>query len=121
MTLEGKLQRLSPGGAISYIEAPNMENNVDAVLTVLKHIYDNIMYAEINLKLDHCNACGYDGNFDIQEIDGKLQFVCPNCGEKEFDNTPTRLRPTRRVCGYISSNQMNQGRMNEMQNRTEHL
>ena len=121
LTLEGKLQRLSPGGAISYIEAPNMENNVDAVLTVLKHIYDNIMYAEINLKLDHCNACGYDGNFDIQEIDGKLQFVCPNCGEKEFDNTPTRLRPTRRVCGYISSNQMNQGRMNEMQNRTEHL
>ena len=118
---ESKLQKLSPGGAISYIEAPNMENNVDGVLTIIKHIYDSIMYAEINLKLDHCDNCGYDGNFDIQEIDGKLQFVCPNCGETEFAHTPTRLRPTRRVCGYISSNQMNQGRMDEMRNRVEHI
>lgn len=121
LSYEAPLQRLSPGGAISYIEAPNMTNNVDGVLAVVKHIYENIMYAEINLKLDHCDACGYDGAFDIKDVDGKLQFVCPNCGEKEFDHSPTKLRPTRRVCGYISSNQMNQGRMGEIKDRVEHL
>ena len=120
LSYEARLQKLSPGGAISYVEAPNMENNVDAILTILKHIYDTIMYAEINLKLDHC-ACGYDGKFDIKEIDGKLQFVCPSCGEKEFDHTPSRLRPCRRVCGYISTNQMNQGRMAEIKDRVEHI
>lgn len=121
LSYESTLQRLSPGGAISYVEAPNMENNIDAVLSIIKHIYETIMYAEINLKLDHCDACGYDGSFEIQEIDGKLHFVCPNCGEKEFDHTPTKLRPCRRVCGYISSNQMNQGRMDEMRGRVEHI
>ena len=121
LSYEARLQKLSPGGAISYVEAPNMENNVDAILTILKHIYDTIMYAEINLKLDHCDACGYDGKFDIKEIDGKLQFVCPSCGEKEFDHAPTKLRPCRRVCGYISTNQMNQGRMAEIKDRIEHI
>lgn len=121
LTREAQFQKLSPGGAISYIEAPNMENNVDAILTLLKHMYETIMYSEINLKLDHCNACGFDGAFDIQDIDGKLQFVCPNCGEKEFDYNPTRLRPVRRVCGYISSNQMNQGRVQEIKERVEHI
>ena len=121
LSREAQLQRLSPGGAISYIEAPNMENNIDAILTLLKHMYNNIMYSEINLKLDHCDECGFNGAFEIHEIDGKLQFVCPNCGEKEFDHTPSRLRPCRRVCGYISSNQMNQGRMGDINDRVEHI
>ena len=121
LSYEARLQKLSPGGAISYVEAPNMENNADAILTILKHIYDTIMYAEINLKLDHCDVCGYDGKFEIKEVDGKLQFVCPSCGEKEFDHTPTKLRPCRRVCGYISTNQMNQGRMAEIKDRIEHI
>lgn len=121
LTRESQLQKLSPGGAISYVEAPNLENNIPAVLTLLKHMYETIMYAEINLKLDTCCECGYQGSFDIKEIDGKLQFVCPNCGEKEFDHSPTRLRPCRRVCGYISSNQMNQGRMGEIHDRVEHI
>ena len=78
------------------------------------------MYAEINLKLDTCENCGYQGVLNIEDIDGKLQFVCPQCGEKEFDHTPTKLRPTRRVCGYISSSQVNQGRMGEYKDRVEH-
>lgn len=120
LTYEAQLQKLSPGGAISYIEAPNMVNNIDAILTLLKHMYNTIMYSEINFKLDYCENCGYHGAFEIKDIDGKLQFVCPNCGEKEFDHNPTRLRPCRRVCGYISSHQMNQGRMGDMKNRCEH-
>ena len=120
LSYEAQLQKLSPGGAISYIEAPNMQNNIDAILTLLKHMYNTIMYSEINLKLDYCENCGYHGAFEIKDIDGKLQFVCPNCGEKEFDHNPTRLRPCRRVCGYISSHQMNQGRMGDMKNRCEH-
>lgn len=118
---ESELQPLSPGGAISYIEAPNMVNNTEAILKLLEYFYEHIMYAEINLKLDTCEACGYQGAFNIEEIDGKLQFVCPQCGEKEFDHIPTLLRPTRRVCGYISSNQVNQGRMNEYKERVEHV
>ena len=121
LTKESQLQKLSPGGAISYIEAPNMDNNVDAILTLLKHMYNTIMYSEINLKLDHCENCGYSGNFDIQNVDNKLQFVCPNCGMKEFDASPSKLRSCRRVCGYISSHQMNQGRMAEMKERVEHI
>ena len=120
LTYEAQLQKLSPGGAISYIEAPNMVNNIDAILTLLKHMYNTIMYSEINFKLDYCENCGYHGAFEIKDIDGKLQFVCPNCGEKEFDHNPTRLRPCRRVCGYISSHQMNQGRMGDMKDRCEH-
>lgn len=120
LTYEAQLQKLSPGGAISYIEAPNMQNNIDAILTLLKHMYNTIMYSEINLKLDYCENCGYHGAFEMKDIDGKLQFVCPNCGEKEFDHNPTRLRPCRRVCGYISSHQMNQGRMGDMKDRCEH-
>ena len=120
LTYEAQLQKLSPGGAISYIEAPSMQNNIDAILTLLKHMYNTIMYSEINLKLDYCENCGYHGAFEMKDIDGKLQFVCPNCGEKEFDHNPTRLRPCRRVCGYISSHQMNQGRMGDMKDRCEH-
>lgn len=118
---ESELQPLSPGGAISYIEAPNLENNIEAIETLLQYFYENIMYAEINLKLDTCEECGYQGSFTIEEIDGKLQFVCPQCGETEFNHTPTKLRPTRRVCGYISSNQVNQGRMAEYKDRVEHI
>ena len=121
LSREAKLQKLSPGGAISYIEAPNMTNNIPAIITLLRHMYDTIMYAEINLKLDTCGACGYQGAFDIKEIDGKLQFVCPECGETEFAHTPTKLRPCRRVCGYISTNQMNQGRMADIEGRVEHI
>ena len=120
LTYEAQLQKLSPGGAISYIEAPNMVNNIDAILSLMKYMYDTIMYSEINFKLDYCENCGYHGAFEIKDIDGKLQFVCPNCGEKEFDHNPTRLRPCRRVCGYISSHQMNQGRMGDMKDRCEH-
>ena len=120
LTYEAQLQKLSPGGAISYIEAPNMVNNIDAILSLMKYMYDTIMYSEINFKLDYCETCGYHGAFEIKDIDGKLQFVCPNCGEKEFDHNPTRLRPCRRVCGYISSHQMNQGRMGDMKDRCEH-
>lgn len=120
LSYEAQLQKLSPGGAISYIEAPNMQNNIEAILTLLKHMYNTIMYSEVNFKLDYCENCGYHGAFEIKDIDGKLQFVCPNCGEKEFDHNPTRLRPCRRVCGYISSHQMNQGRMGDMKNRCEH-
>lgn len=120
LTYEAQLQKLSPGGAISYIEAPNMVNNIDAILSLMKYMYDTIMYSEINFKLDYCENCGYHGAFEINDIDGKLQFVCPNCGEKEFDHNPTRLRPCRRVCGYISSHQMNQGRMGDMKDRCEH-
>lgn len=121
LSREAQLQKLSPGGAISYIEAPNMTNNIPAIITLLRHMYDTIMYAEINLKLDTCGACGYQGAFDIKEIDGKLQFVCPECGETEFAHTPTKLRPCRRVCGYISTNQMNQGRMADIEGRVEHI
>ena len=120
LSYEAQLQKLSPGGAISYIEAPNMQNNIEAILTLLKHMYNTIMYSEVNFKLDYCENCGYHGAFEIKDIDGKLQFVCPNCGEKEFDHNPTRLRPCRRVCGYISSHQMNQGRMGDMKDRCEH-
>lgn len=121
LSREALLQKLSPGGAISYIEAPNMTNNIPAIITLLRHMYETIMYAEINLKLDTCEACGYQGAFDIKKIDGKLQFVCPECGETEFAHTPTRLRPCRRVCGYISTNQMNQGRMADINGRVEHI
>ena len=121
LSREAQLQKLSPGGAISYIEAPNMTNNIPAIITLLRHMYDTIMYAEINLKLDTCEVCGYQGAFDIKEIDGKLQFVCPECGETEFAHIPTKLRPCRRVCGYISTNQMNQGRMADIEGRVEHI
>ena len=121
LSREAQLQKLSPGGAISYIEAPNMTNNIPAIITLLRHMYDTIMYAEINLKLDTCDACGYQGAFEIKNIDVKLQFVCPECGETEFAHSPTRLRTCRRVCGYISTNQMNQGRMADIEGRVEHI
>lgn len=121
ISYESELQSLSPGGAISYVEGPNLTNNIECIIKLLRHMYENMLYSEINLKLDHCYNCGYDGSFEIQEIDGKVQFVCPQCKEKEFDHTPSLLRPCRRVCGYISSNQMCQGRMRDMKDRVEHI
>ena len=118
---EAELQPLSPGGAISYVEAGNLVNNIPSVIAMLRHFYENMMYAEINLKLDVCENCGFQGAMDIQLVDGKYQFVCPQCGEKEFDHKPTRIRPCRRVCGYISTNQMNQGRMADIAARVEHM
>ncbi len=107
LTLEAKFQALSPGGAISYVEVPNMQNNLDAVLSVMKFIYDNIMYAELNTKSDYCQHCGYDGEIEINEDeDGKLVWRCPNCGNTD-QNT---MNVARRTCGYIGTQYWNQGR-----------
>ena len=117
LTLESKFQKLSTGGAISYIETPNMQNNNEAVLQVLKHIYNHIMYAELNTKSDYCQVCGYDGEIPIIEEDDKLVFKCPNCGNSNRD----KLNIARRVCGYISTNEFNQGRTQEIKERVLHL
>lgn len=117
LTKEAEYQALSPGGAISYVEACNLTNNLSALMSVIKHIYNNIMYAEINTKSDCCMACGYDGEIEIIDKDGKLDWRCPNCG-----NTDHRLMTIRRrVCGYISSNFFNQGRTQEIKERYVHL
>jgi ribonucleoside-triphosphate reductase len=118
LKFESDFQKLSPGGAISYIESSNLTNNVDAVLSVIKYIYDNIIYAEINTKSDYCQCCGYDGEIEIVENDkGKLIWRCPNCG-----NTDKRkLNVARRTCGYIGSNFWNQGRTQEIKERYVHL
>lgn len=117
LTLEAQFQNLSPGGAISYVEVPNMTNNINAVLALLNHIYDNIMYAELNTKSDYCQVCGYEGEIQIVEEDGKLVWECPNCGNKEQD----KLNVARRTCGYIGSNFWNQGRTQEIKERVLHL
>lgn len=117
LALESKFQALSPGGAISYVEVPNMQQNIPAVLEVIKFIYDNIMYAELNTKSDYCQACGYDGEIQIVEEDGKLVWVCPNCGNKD-QNT---MNVARRTCGYIGSQFWNQGRTQEIKERVLHL
>ena len=118
LALESKFQLLSPGGAISYIETPNMQNNLDAVLEVMKFIYDNIMYAELNTKSDYCQVCGYDGEIQIVKDDKeKLIWECPNCGNRDF----RKMNIARRVCGYIGTNEVNQGRLQEYNNRTLHL
>ena len=117
LALEAKFQALSPGGAISYVEVPNMQNNLDAVLSVMRFIYDNIMYAELNTKSDYCQVCGFDGEVEIAEEDGKLIWVCPNCGNKD----QTKMNVARRTCGYIGTQYWNQGRTQEIKERVLHL
>ena len=118
LALESEFQALSPGGAISYVEVPNMQNNIPAVLEVMKFIYDNIMYAELNTKSDYCMKCGYDGEIEIEEDDGgKLIWKCPNCGNKD----QTKMNVARRTCGYIGSQFWNQGRTQEIRERVLHL
>lgn len=118
LALEAKFQALSPGGAISYVEVPNMQNNLDAVLSVMKFIYDNIMYAELNTKSDYCQVCGYDGEIEIKDDgDGKLIWECPNCGNHD----QTLMNVARRTCGYIGTQFWNQGRTQEIKERVLHL
>ena len=117
LALEAKFQALSPGGAISYVEVPNMQNNLDAVLSVMQFIYDNIMYAELNTKSDYCHICGFDGEIAIEEVDGKLIWKCPNCGNTDQD----KMNVARRTCGYIGTQYWNQGRTQEIQERVLHL
>ena len=117
LKLESEFQALSPGGAISYVEVPNMQNNIPAVLTVMKFIYDNIIYAELNTKSDYCQVCGYDGEIQIVESDGKLVWECPNCGNRD----QTKMNVARRTCGYIGSQFWNQGRTQEIKERVLHL
>ena len=118
LKFESDFQKLSPGGAISYVEVPNMQNNIPAVLDVMKYIYDNIMYAELNTKSDYCQACGYDGEIKIvEDEDGKLVWECPNCGNRDQD----RMSVARRTCGYIGTQFWNQGRTQEIKDRVLHL
>ena len=118
LALEAKFQALSPGGAISYVEVPNMQNNVDAVIALMRFIYDNIMYAELNTKSDYCQGCGYDGEIEVKEDkDGKLVWECPNCGNRD----QTRMNVARRTCGYIGTQYWNQGRTQEIKERVLHL
>ena len=118
LALESKFQELSPGGAISYVEVPNMQDNIDAVLQVMKFIYDHIMYAELNTKSDYCQVCGYDGEIQIVEDgDGKLVWECPNCHNRDQN----KMNVARRTCGYIGSQFWNQGRTQEIKERVLHL
>ncbi len=117
LKLESKFQALSPGGAISYVEVPNMQNNIPAVLQVIKFIYDNIMYAELNTKSDYCQECGFDGEIRIVEDNGKLLWECPKCGNRNQD----KMNVARRTCGYIGTQFWNQGRTQEIQERVLHL
>ena len=118
LSIESELQALSPGGAISYIETPNLQNNIPAVLAVMKHIYDNIIYAELNTKSDYCQKCGYDGEIEIvKDEHDKLIWRCPNCGNTDRKS----MNITRRVCGYLSTNDFNQGRTQEIKERVLHL
>ena len=117
LELESKFQKLSPGGAISYVEVPNMQQNIPAVLEVMKFIYNNIMYAELNTKSDYCQVCGYDGEIQIVEEDGKLVWRCPNCGNED----QSKMNVARRTCGYIGSQFWNQGRTQDIKERVLHL
>ena len=114
---EAQFQHLSPGGAISYVEVPNMQQNIDAVLELMKYMYENIIYAELNTKSDYCQCCGYDGEIQIQEDDGKLVWVCPNCGNTD----QSKMNVARRTCGYIGTQYWNQGRTQEIKDRVLHL
>ena len=117
LKFETDFQRLSPGGAISYVEVPNMQDNLEAVMSVLQFIYDNIMYAELNTKSDYCQCCGYDGEIKIVEDDGKLVWECPKCGNRDQN----KLNVARRTCGYIGTQFWNQGRTQEIKDRVLHL
>ena len=117
LQFEAQFQRLSPGGAISYVEVPDMQNNLDAVLEIMKYIYDNILYAELNTKSDYCQECGYDGEISIVEENGKLIWKCPQCGNTNQD----KMNVARRTCGYIGTQFWNQGRTQEIKERVLHL
>ena len=117
LKFESEFQKLSPGGAISYVEVPNMQDNLEAVISVLQFIYDNIMYAELNAKSDYCQCCGYDGEIKIVEDDGKLVWECPKCGNRDQN----KLNVARRTCGYIGTQFWNQGRTQEIKDRVLHL
>ena len=117
LQLESEFQALSPGGAISYVEVPNMQDNIEAVMQVIKFIYDNIMYAELNTKSDYCQVCQYDGEIQVEENNGKLIWKCPNCGNTD----QTKMNVARRTCGYIGSQFWNQGRTQEIKDRVLHL
>ena len=117
LKFEGMFQQLSPGGAISYVEVPNMQDNLKAVIRVMQYIYDNIMYAELNTKSDYCQVCGFDGEIEIVEHDGKLVWECPNCGNRDQE----KMNVARRTCGYIGTQFWNQGRTQEIKDRVLHL
>ncbi|MBQ4544981.1 MAG: anaerobic ribonucleoside-triphosphate reductase [Oscillospiraceae bacterium] len=117
LRFESQFQTLSPGGAISYVEVPNMQHNIDAVIEVMRFIYDNIMYAELNTKSDYCQLCGWDGEIEIREDDGKLVWTCPKCGNTDQD----KMNVARRTCGYIGTQFWNQGRTQEIKERVLHL
>ena len=117
LSFEAQFQHLSPGGAISYVEVPNMQQNIDAVLELMQFIYDNIIYAELNTKSDYCQCCGFDGEIQIKEDDGKLVWVCPQCGNTD----QAKMNVARRTCGYIGTQYWNQGRTQEIQDRVLHL
>lgn len=117
LTIESEYQELSPGGAISYIETPNLTNNPKAIITVMQHIYENIMYAELNTKSDYCQVCGYDGEIKIIDVDGKLEWECPKCGNRDQN----KMNVARRTCGYIGSHFWNAGRTEEIRDRVVHL
>ena len=117
LSFEAQFQHLSPGGAISYVEVPNMQQNIDAVLELMKFIYDNIIYAELNTKSDFCQCCGFDGEIEIREDDGKLVWTCPQCGNQDQN----KMNVARRTCGYIGTQYWNQGRTQEIKDRVLHL
>ncbi len=117
LSFEAEFQQLSPGGAISYVEVPNMQQNIDAVLQLMQYIYENIMYAELNTKSDYCQVCGYDGEIEIKEDDGKLVWECPQCGNRD----QSKMNVARRTCGYIGTQYWNQGRTQEIKDRVLHL
>ena len=118
LKFESEFQQLSPGGAISYVEVPNMQNNIPAVLELMKYIYENIMYAELNTKSDYCQVCGYDGEMRIvTDPDGKLVWECPNCHNRD----QSKMNVARRTCGYIGTQFWNQGRTQEIKERDLHL
>jgi ribonucleoside-triphosphate reductase len=118
LAVESKFQRLSSGGAISYIESANLENNLEAVLTMIQYIYDNIMYAELNIKSDYCQECGWDREIMIVEDEsGKLVWECPNCGNRD----QSKMNVARRTCGYIGTQFFNQGRTAEIKDRYVHM
>lgn len=118
LKFESEFQRLSPGGAISYVEVPDMQDNIPAVLSLMRYIYDTITYAELNTKSDYCQVCGWDGEIAIKEDDhGKLVWECPNCGNRD----QTKMSVARRTCGYIGTQFWNQGRTQEIKDRVLHL
>ena len=117
LAIESEFQKLSPGGAISYVEVPDLSKNLSAVMEIIKFIYNNIMYAEINSKSDYCQVCGYDGEIKIKGEPGQMYWECPNCGNRDQN----KLNVARRTCGYIGTNFWNQGRTEEIAERVLHL